>query len=166
VRRRAVRRPARRKPRLDLTVQYAAGVRRAPARALVRKWAQAALAHDAQITVRITGRDEARALNRSYRGRNCATNVLTFVMRDAPPYAGDLVLCAPVVQREAREQGKRLAAHYAHLVVHGVLHVQGYDHVADAEARIMEPLESKIVTKLGYPDPYGKDEGGRRKAEG
>ena len=137
-----------------------------PARAQVRRWAQAALAHDAQITVRIAGRSEARALNRDYRGRNYATNVLTFVMRDAPPYAGDLVLCAPVVASEAREQGKGLAAHYAHLVVHGVLHVQGYDHVRDADARTMEPLESQIVMKLGYPDPYRKDEGGRRKAEG
>jgi probable rRNA maturation factor len=154
-----MRRPARRKPRLDLTVQYAPGTGRAPARAQVRRWARAALAHDAQITVRIAGRNEARALNRDYRGRNHATNVLTFVMRDAPPYAGDLVLCAPVVAREARAQGKGLAAHYAHLVVHGVLHVQGYDHAAEADARIMEPLESQIVMKLGYPDPYGKDEG-------
>ena len=137
-----------------------------PARAQVRRWAHAALAHHAQITVRIAGRAEARALNRDYRGRNYATNVLTFVMRDTPPYAGDLVLCAPVVAREAREQGKGLAAHYAHLVVHGVLHVQGYDHVSDADAQVMEPLESEIVMKLGYPDPYGKDEGGRRKAEG
>jgi probable rRNA maturation factor len=161
-----VRRPARRKPRLDLAVQYAPGTRRAPAPALVRKWAQAALEHDAQITVRIAGREEARRLNRGYRGRNYATNVLTFVMRDAPPYAADLVLCAPVVAREAREQGKRLSAHYAHLIVHGVLHAQGYDHAADTEASIMEPLESRIVMKLGYPDPYGKDEGGRRKAEG
>ena len=104
--------------------------------------------------MRIAGRAEARSLNRNYRGRDYATNVLTFVMRDAPPYAGDLVLCAPVVQREAREQGKGLAAHYAHLIVHGVLHLQGYDHVGDAEARIMEPLESRIVAKLGYPDPY------------
>ena len=137
-----------------------------PARAQVQRWAHAALAHHAQITVRIAGRAEARALNRDYRGRNYATNVLTFVMRDTPPYAGDLVLCAPVVAREAREQGKGLAAHYAHLVVHGVLHVQGYDHVSDADAQVMEPLESEIVMKLGYPDPYGKDEGGRRKAEG
>ena len=137
-----------------------------PARAHVRRWAQAALAHDAQLTVRIAGRAEARALNRNYRGRNYATNVLTFVMSDVPPYAGDLVLCAPVVASEAREQGKSLAAHYAHLVVHGVLHVQGYDHVRDADAQVMEPLESQIVMKLGYPDPYGKDEGGRWKAEG
>ena len=109
--------------------------------------------------MRIAGRSEARALNRNYRGRNYATNVLTFVMSTAPPYAGDLVLCAPVVASEAREQGKGLAAHYAHLVVHGVLHLQGYDHVRNADAQVMEPLESQIVMKLGYPDPYGKDEG-------
>ena len=154
----ATRRPARHKPRLRLAVQYAHGTGRTPAPTQVRKWVRAALEHDACITVRIAGRNEACALNRNYRGRNHATNILTFVMHDVPPYAGDLVLCAPVVAREAREQGKSLQAHYAHLVIHGVLHMQGYDHVADADARVMEPLESRIVMKLGYPDPYGSGE--------
>jgi probable rRNA maturation factor len=151
--------PVRRKPRLELNVQYAVASRQAPARARLREWAHAALAHDAQITVRIVGQAEARVLNRNYRGKDYATNVLTFVMRDTPPYEGDLVLCAPVVAREARAQGKAIAAHYAHLIVHGVLHLQGYDHDDAPAARAMETRESRIVTKLGYPDPYGKDEG-------
>jgi probable rRNA maturation factor len=156
---------ARRKARLELNVQYAVASRRVPARASLRKWAQAALVHDAQLTVRIVGQAEARVLNRNYRGKDYATNVLTFVMRDAPSYEGDLVLCAPVVAREARELGRAITAHYAHLVVHGVLHLQGYDHENDAAARIMEGRESRIVTGLGYPDPYGKDEGGTTNAE-
>lgn len=153
------RRRTRRNPRLELDVQQAVRSRRLPPRAQLRKWAQAALENDARITVRLVGQPEARNLNRSFRGRDYATNVLTFVMRDSPPYEGDLVLCAPVVAREARQQGKRLLAHYAHLVVHGVLHLQGYDHERGADARIMETRESRIVTELGYPEPYGKDEG-------
>jgi probable rRNA maturation factor len=141
-------------------VQYAVASRQVPARARLRKWAHAALAHDAQITVRIVGRAEARVLNRNYRGKDCASNVLTFVMRDTPPYEGDLVLCAPVVAREAREQRKQVVAHYAHLVVHGVLHLQGYDHEHEADAQVMEKLERQVVTELGYPDPYGNDECG------
>ena len=129
----------------------------APERAQVRKWARAALADNARITVRITGRTEARHLNRDFRGRDYATNVLTFVMKERPPYEGDLVLCAPVIAREARRQRKSLPAHYAHLVVHGVLHLQGYDHERAADAKVMEHLESRIVTRLGYPDPYGDD---------
>ena len=157
--------PVRRKPRLELHVQYAVASRQAPARARLRKWAHAALAHDAQITVRIVGQAEARVLNRNYRGKDYATNVLTFVMRDTPPYEGDLVLCAPVVAREARAQGKAIAAHYAHLIVHGVLHLQGYDHDDAPDARVMETRESRIVTKLGYPDPYGDEEYGMKNAE-
>lgn len=159
-------RRASRRPRLNFTVQYAVSERTQPTRARLRKWARAALEHDARITVRLVGRAEGKMLNRKFRGRDCATNVLTFVSRDTPPYGGDLALCAPVVAREAREQGKSAAAHYAHLVVHGVLHLQGYDHSNDADARVMERRESQIVTKLGYPDPYGKDEVGGMKAEG
>jgi len=149
---------ARRRPQLELNVQYAVAPRQVPARARLRKWAQAALAHDAQITVRIVGQAEARVLNRTYRGQDHATNVLTFVMRDTPPYEGDLVLCAPVVAREAREQGKTVTAHYAHLVVHGMLHLQGYDHESRADALVMEDRESRIMGNLGYPDPYCGDE--------
>jgi probable rRNA maturation factor len=157
---------ASRRPRLNFSVQYAVSERNQPTRARLRQWARAALEHDAQITVRIVGRAEGKVLNRKFRGRDCATNVLTFVFSDTPPYGGDLALCAPVVAREAREQRKSAAAHYAHLVVHGVLHLQGYDHAKDTDARVMERRESQIVTKLGYPDPYAKDEGGRMKAEG
>jgi probable rRNA maturation factor len=152
------RRRVRRKPRLELDVQQAVSSRQLPPRARVRRWAQAALENDARITIRVVGQAEARNLNRSFRGKDYATNVLTFVMRDSPPYEGDVVLCAPVIAREARQQGKRLLAHYAHLVVHGVLHLQGYDHESNADARIMETRESRIVTELGYPDPYGSAE--------
>lgn len=145
-----------RAPRLALTVQYAVAARNRPSRAQLRKWAYAALEHDARMTIRIVGRAEAESLNRHFRSGDHATNVLTFVYRDTPPYDGDLVLCAPVVTREAREHGKRVAAHYAHLVVHGTLHLQGHDHVRSADARVMEARESQIVQELGYPDPYSR----------
>jgi probable rRNA maturation factor len=115
---------------------------------------RAALDGDADITVRLVGLKEGRDLNSTYRGRDYATNVLTFVMRGEPPYAGDLALCAPVVLKEAREQGKAVAAHYAHLTVHGVLHLQGYAHERERDALVMEKLETRILKNLGYPDPY------------
>ena len=108
----------------------------------------------ARVTVRIVGREEGRALNRDYRGRDYATNVLTFVLESGPPYDGDLALCAPVVAKEAREQGKDVMAHYAHLTVHGVLHLQGYEHEREPEAIAMEKLETRILKALGFPDPY------------
>lgn len=147
-----------RAPRLALNVQYAVGARRLPDRAALRRWARAALEDDATITVRFVGRREGRTLNRRFRGRDYATNVLTFVLRETPPYEADLVLCAPVVAEEARAQGKSLSAHYAHLLVHGVLHLQGYDHDDECSAATMEAKESRIVTGLGYPDPYADDE--------
>jgi probable rRNA maturation factor len=142
-------------PRLELAVQYATRRRGLPSRTQVRRWARAALERSARVTVRLVGTGEARALNRSFRGRDYATNVLTFVMRDRP-LEGDLALCAPVIAREARAQRKSAAAHYAHLVVHGVLHLQGYDHESGADARVMERRESSIVARLGYPDPHAK----------
>jgi probable rRNA maturation factor len=102
----------------------------------------------------MVGAAEGRRLNRNFRGRDYATNVLTFAYADTQPLSGDIVLCAPVIAQEARAQGKALAAHYAHLVVHGVLHLQGYDHATHAQARAMEARETEIVTRLGYPDPY------------
>ncbi len=135
-------------------MQYAVNTRSLPSRAQLRRWARAALERDARITVRIVGSGEARALNRSFRGRDYPTNVLTFVMRGRPRLEGDLALCAPLIAREALAQGKSIAAHYAHLVVHGVLHLQGYDHETERQARVMERRESQIVTRLGYPDPY------------
>jgi probable rRNA maturation factor len=145
-------------PRLRFTAQFATSARNLPSRVQLRKWARAALEDDARVTVRIVGEPEGRALNRNYRDRDYATNVLTFVFRDCPPFEGDLALCAPVIAREARHQGRNVAAHYAHLVVHGVLHLQGYDHEHDADARIMERRETAIVTALGYPDPYQQEE--------
>jgi probable rRNA maturation factor len=113
-----------------------------------------ALEHDALLTLRLVGAAEGRRLNRDYRGKDYATNVLTFVYDQAPRLSGDIVLCAPVVAAEARAQRKPLAAHYAHLVVHGVLHLQGYDHERASAARLMEARETEIVTRLGYADPY------------
>jgi probable rRNA maturation factor len=144
-------------PRLGLTVQYALDPARLPARPQLRKWAQAALQSDAEVTLRLVGRREGRKLNSGYRGKDYATNVLTFAYADTRPLAGDIVLCAPVVSEEARRQGKTAEAHYAHLVVHGMLHLQGHDHENDDDAVVMEALESEIVTRLGYPDPYNDE---------
>lgn len=146
------------KNKLHLSVQYGVNPEDAPSRPKIRRWVTAALKGEAEITVRIVSEDEGRALNRDYRGKDYATNVLTFVYDDAGfpsgVPSGDLVLCAPVVSREADEQNKSVEAHYAHLLVHGMLHLQGYDHENDADAEVMEKLESKIVTKLGYANPY------------
>jgi len=142
------------KPKLALSVQYAVESADVPNRGRMRRWVQAALQKPAELTLRVVDEDEGRALNRDYRGKDYATNVLTFVYDDAPVVTGDIVLCAPVVIREAREQGKTPEAHYAHLVVHGVLHLQGYDHENDADAQTMEAREAEILSKLGYDDPY------------
>jgi probable rRNA maturation factor len=145
------------KPKLTLAVQYAVGTKTLPSRADLRRWAAAALQQDVQATLRIVGEAEGRQLNGDYRGKDYATNVLTFVYGADPEtgaVTGDIVLCAPVVTREAKEQKKPLAAHYAHLIVHGFLHLQGYDHETEAEAAVMEALESFIIQSLGYPDPY------------
>jgi probable rRNA maturation factor len=134
-------------------VQYATDGEGLPTRHQVRRWVRAALERYAEITVRFVGEEEGRVLNRDYRGKDYATNVLSFVY-EAEPVTGDLVICVPVAAREAREQGKSLEAHYAHLVAHGTLHLQGYDHEDDADAQVMENRETQIVTELGYPDPY------------
>ena len=138
----------------------------APKKNHIRRWAQAALREDAEVTVRLVGEAEGRALNRDYRGKDYATNVLTFAyaegedlpalpeQADDGPLAGDLVLCVPVVVREAAAQGKTLEAHFAHLVVHGMLHLQGYDHEQEGDASEMEALEIAILRGLGYADPY------------
>ena len=122
----------------------------------VERWLRAALLVPAEITVRIVGEDEGRALNRDFRGQDHATNVLTFDYQREPVVQADLVLCAPVVESEAREQGKPLDAHYAHLLVHGALHAQGWDHeTSRADAQAMEALERDILAACGVPDPYG-----------
>ena len=141
-------------PRLVLTVQYAVKTSDLPSRGQFRRWARAALTRDARITVRIVGSREARALNRRFRHKDRATNVLSFTLQDAPRLEGDLALCAPLIAHEARTQRKAKTAHYAHLLVHGVLHLQGYDHDTERQARRMEHRETRIVTGLGFPDPY------------
>ena len=121
----------------------------------VARWIRHALAADAEITVRIVGLEEGRALNRDYRQKDYATNVLTFDYTREPLVTADLVLCAPVVEQEAREQGKTLQAHYAHLLVHGTLHAQGWDHeTSRADAEAMEAFEIEILAGLGFPNPY------------
>ena len=146
-------------PELGLTLQFGAGVPAAHStlltRARVTRWMRLALRHPGEMTVRIVGTAEGRKLNREFRRKDYATNVLTFDYSHEPVVAADLVLCAPVVAREAREQGKRLEEHYAHLLVHGTLHAQGYEHETDErDALEMETLESLLLQTLGYPDPY------------
>ncbi len=144
-------------PRLSLSVQYASDAKALPTRTEFRRWVKTALAHDAQVTLRLVDEAEGRELNHAYRGKDYATNVLTFVYDDevSPSgLSGDIVLCAPVVEREAGAQHKGLTAHYAHLVIHGVLHLQGYEHDDEQEAEEMERLETALMAKLGYADPY------------
>jgi probable rRNA maturation factor len=136
------------------TLQIACSADSLPARRRLRTWALAALSRSARITVRVVGRREGRRLNRMFRGRDYATNVLTFGYDGSSPLAGDIALCAPVIAQEARAQGKPLAAHYAHLMVHAALHLQGHDHAKRAEARRMEAREVAILARLGFDDPY------------
>ena len=141
-------------PRSNLTIQRASRASHIPSDASIRKWARAVLPRAFTVTVRYVGQAEGRRLNRAYRSRDHATNVLSFVYA-ARPLAGDIVICAPVVAREARAQGKALAAHHAHLIVHGLLHLRGYDHEKSArEARRMEDRERRILARLGIADPY------------
>lgn len=143
--------------KLLITVQYASNTTDLPTQAEFRKWAKSALDADAEITLRLVDEQEGRCLNRDYRGKDYATNVLTFALAEAPHLVGDIALCVPVILREAREQNKTASAHFAHLTVHGVLHLQGYTHENNAEAELMEALEAKILTKLGYANPYLSD---------
>jgi probable rRNA maturation factor len=153
-----------RRVRLALVVQYAVSARTLPPRATLRRWARAALDGNAAVTIRFVGTREGRRLNARFRDRDYATNVLTFVYDDGLPLAGDLVLCAPVLRREAREQGKKLADHIAHLVVHGMLHLQGFDHATSRAAGVMERRETTVLAGLGIPDPYAPSRAGRRAA--
>lgn len=146
-------------PLLRLSLQFSRLAAPDPHRAAlprhsVARWIRHALARDAEITVRIVDQAEGLALNASYRKQNHATNVLTFDYSPGPVVCADLVLCAPVVAREAQEQGKTLQAHYAHLIVHGTLHAQGWDHIRAAQARAMEAREVELLAKLGVRNPY------------
>jgi probable rRNA maturation factor len=143
------------RPELTLSLQFADPSHRAHLpRHKVARWIRAALDVPGEITVRIVGAEEGQALNRDFRGKDYATNVLTFDYTHEPVVHADLILCAPVVEAEAREQKITLEAHYAHLLVHGTLHAQGHDHEDDEEAREMEAQETAILAGLGYDDPY------------
>jgi probable rRNA maturation factor len=135
-------------------IKYADRHRAALPRHKVTRWIRHALASDAEITVRIVDAEEGQTLNRDYRQKDYATNVLTFDYTQEPLVTADLVLCAPVVAKEAKEQGKTLQEHYAHLIVHGTLHAQGWDHELDEDAQVMELRETEIMTRLGFKNPY------------
>ena len=143
-----------RSPRLGLTVQYAIKASGLPPAASLRRWAKAAQERECALTVRFVGVREGQTLNALYRGKDYATNVLAFVYDDGARLTGDIVLCAPVLRREAGAQAKPLADHCAHLVVHGMLHLQGYEHDTVRAARAMETRERAILGRLGVPDPY------------
>lgn len=140
--------------KLSLSVQFASNAKKLPTRQQFRRWVKVALQQDVQMVLRIVDDIEGRALNQSYRGKDYATNVLTFVYDDSEPLYGDVVICAPVVEREAKEQGKELFAHFAHLTIHAALHLQGYDHENKRDAEAMEALETALMLKLRYPAPY------------
>lgn len=146
--------------KLSLSIQYAdKRLQDVLTRPLLRQWVKAALLAPAQITLRFVDADEGRALNRNYRGKDYATNVLTFAYSDDAEddlgdVQADIIFCTDVLEREAAEQEKPLEAHAAHLVVHGMLHAQGYDHESDEEAEEMEALEIDILAALGFPNPY------------
>jgi probable rRNA maturation factor len=130
-------------PELKFSLQIATTLAQIPTKNLFKKWAKATLRVDTELTIRIVDEAEGRA-----------TNVLTFPITEAPYLLGDIVICAPIVAKEAAEQGKTIAAHYAHLTVHGVLHLHGYDHEIDAQAELMEAIEIQTLAKLGYANPY------------
>ena len=143
--------PKQRRPQNRVAVQRTLGA--APAAGLLRRWARVAATAACEITVRVVGAPESRRLNSRYRNKQRPTNVLSFRYR-ARPLEGDIVLCHPVIAKEARAQGKALAAHYAHLVVHGVLHLRGHDHLRKANAARMERTEIRLLRRLGFGDPY------------
>ncbi|RTL27677.1 MAG: rRNA maturation RNase YbeY [Burkholderiales bacterium] len=143
------------KPTLTLSLQFADKRHRDTLpRHKVARWLKAALAADAELAVRFVDEEEGRALNRDFRKKDYATNVLTFDYAREPMVMADLIICAPVIEREADEQGKTLEAHYAHMLVHGALHAQGWDHIKKKEAEAMEAHEREILTALGFDDPY------------
>ncbi len=157
---------------LDVDLQWAIEPQEIPTLQQCEQWISSCLGsalYDryTELTIRIVDEEESRTLNRQYRDKDKSTNVLSFEFEQPPglvdlgeelPYLGDLVICDAVVRREAKEQGKSLKAHWAHMVVHGCLHLLGYDHIEDDDAEEMESLESEIMQNLGYGDPYAQDE--------
>ena len=146
-------------PKLSLTIQYATTSTVLPTCKQVRQWAKSALRVDSEVTFRFIDEQEGCQLNNFYRGKNYATNVLTFPLTETPHLIGDIVICAPVVVSEAKAQNKPPEAHFAHLTVHGILHLHGYDHETEAQAELMESIEIQILAKLGYANPYLITEG-------
>ncbi|MEY4767032.1 MAG: hypothetical protein RI907_3705 [Pseudomonadota bacterium] len=143
------------KPSLSLSLQFADKRHRDQLpRHKVARWLRAALDTDGELAVRIVDAEEGQTLNREFRKKDYATNVLTFDYAQEPVVMADLVICAPVIEREAQEQGKSLEAHYAHMLVHGALHAQGWDHIKKKEAEAMEAREREILASLGFDDPY------------
>ena len=141
-------------PQLKFSLQIASELANIPTKALFKKWAKAALRVDTEVTIRVVDEDEGRALNLAYRHKNYATNVLTFPLAEEPHLMGDIIICAPIVAKEAAEHQITLEAHFAHLTVHGVLHLHGYDHEDAHQAELMESIEIQILAKLGYANPY------------
>jgi probable rRNA maturation factor len=141
-------------PNLSLSIQFASNCTPLPSRYQLRKWVKAALRVDTELTIRIVDEEEARMLNATYRAKDYATNVLTFLLTEEPHLMGDIIICAPVVIKEAKEQNKTVEAHFAHLTVHGTLHLHGYDHLTDEQAGLMESIEVTTLANLGYSNPY------------
>lgn len=143
------------KPALSLSLQFAdKRHKEILPRHHVARWIKAALEGDAEMAVRLVDAQEGQALNRDYRQKDYATNVLTFDYAHEPVVMADLIICSPVIEQEAKEQGKTLQAHYAHMLVHGALHAQGWDHEDPEEAEAMEAREREIMAQLGFEDPY------------
>lgn len=143
-------------PQLDFSLQLASQAADIPSASQFKRWVRAALRVETSLAIRVVDEEEGQQLNASYRGKDYPTNVLTFPLTEEPLLMGDIVICAPVVAREAKEQGKALLAHYAHMTVHGVLHLHGYDHEIDAQADLMEAMEIAILHKLGFANPYAE----------
>ena len=141
-------------PKLWMNIQNASEMAGIPSPAQFKKWARKALRVNSEITLRIVDEEEGRMLNLEYRGKDYATNVLTFPLMEEPFIIADIVICAPVVAKEAQAQHKTLEAHFAHLMVHGILHAHGYDHEVPEQAELMESVETQTLTNLGYADPY------------
>ena len=145
-------------PTLSMDVQYVSELAGLPTATQFKRWARNTIRVDSEITLRIVDEAEGRELNKAYRQKDYATNVLTFPLAEEPFIMADIVICAPVVVKEAKARGKTLEAHFAHLTAHGVLHAHGYDHEIAEQAELMESVETQILTKLGYPDPYADSE--------
>lgn len=158
----ATRPTAKRRPAVSVALQLATRARGMPGTAMLRRWIRAAASSASEVTLRVVGAAEGRRLNRIFRGRDYATDVLTFVY-GRRPYRGDIVICHPVLVRAARERSVALEAHYAHLVVHGMLHLRGHDHERVRDAERMEALERRILARLGFADPYAVESTHRKR---